>query len=110
MLQKVLEPGGLLEKELQADSDYLEAWKDGKRCSKQIPGAQEEHSIALAVFTSNFIFYYKFNTEVRTKGANADIYKSDFRYKSLHFLLTDALRRLNKTNGCFNVISELIKN
>uniref|UniRef100_UPI003AB04047 ecto-ADP-ribosyltransferase 5-like n=1 Tax=Centroberyx gerrardi TaxID=166262 RepID=UPI003AB04047 len=98
MLKKVIEPGGLLEKELKADQFYLEAWKNGKTCRKQIPGAQEEHNIALAVFTSDFNFYDKFNNAVRSLGSTVEIYKSDFPYKSLHFLLADALRILNKTH------------
>uniref|UniRef100_A0A667WJG6 NAD(P)(+)--arginine ADP-ribosyltransferase n=1 Tax=Myripristis murdjan TaxID=586833 RepID=A0A667WJG6_9TELE len=97
MLDKVLGKGGLLQKELDADHDYLEAWNNGRTCRRLIPGAREEHSVALAVFTSDFNFYDKFNDAVSTLGRTVEIYKSKFPYKSLHFLLTDALRILNKT-------------
>lgn len=97
MLDKVLEKGGLLQKELDEDHDYLEAWNNGRTCRRLIPRAREEHSIALAVLTSDFNFYDKFNEAVSTLGRTVEIYKSKFPYKSLHFLLTDALRILNKT-------------
>ncbi|XP_030643708.1 ecto-ADP-ribosyltransferase 5-like [Chanos chanos] len=105
MLKRVTEPGGLLDQELRSDNEYYEAWKNAKTCRTLIPGVPENYSVALAVFTSDFNFYDRFNKAVRMQGASVDIYKSKFPFKSLHFLLTDVLRMLNTTDECADSIS-----
>ncbi|XP_036439307.1 T-cell ecto-ADP-ribosyltransferase 2-like [Colossoma macropomum] len=105
MMQKVTAQGGLLQKELKANKDFADMWRNHTgTCEKQIYGGQKHHLAALQAYgNSRFQFRKTFNRLVQTKGSNATTYNDEFPFKSLHFLLTDALRLLNHGKTCYTV-------
>ncbi|KAG9259994.1 T-cell ecto-ADP-ribosyltransferase 1 [Astyanax mexicanus] len=100
MLRAVTEPGGVLEREIRVRGDFSEMWRvSGRTCEKQIHGGTQHHLSALHSYGNSGVnFRKKFNRMVQTNGTNATTY-SQFPYKSLHFLLTDAMRLLNDRNA-----------
>uniref|UniRef100_A0A674ENF0 NAD(P)(+)--arginine ADP-ribosyltransferase n=1 Tax=Salmo trutta TaxID=8032 RepID=A0A674ENF0_SALTR len=101
MLKKVVD-GGLLEEELKGSIEYSSAWRE-KQCPKLIPGGVKEHTAALVAYGHGGEKFRKiFNNAVETQGGNVTVYNREFRFKSLHFLLMDAMRLL-KTEKCQTV-------
>ncbi|XP_038855951.1 T-cell ecto-ADP-ribosyltransferase 1-like [Salvelinus namaycush] len=101
MLKKVVE-GGLLEEELKGSIEYSSAWQ-AKQCTKLIPGGVKQHTDALVAYGhGGNVFRKIFNQAVETQGGNVTVYNGNFRFKSLHFLLMDAMRLL-KTENCQTV-------
>uniref|UniRef100_A0A8C7MIH6 NAD(P)(+)--arginine ADP-ribosyltransferase n=1 Tax=Oncorhynchus kisutch TaxID=8019 RepID=A0A8C7MIH6_ONCKI len=101
MLKKVVE-GGLLEEELKNRKTYSDAW-GAKQCTKLIPGGVKQHTNALVAYGhGGYEFRNMFNQAVETQGGNVTVYNSNFQFKSLHFLLMDAMRLL-KTENCQTV-------
>lgn len=101
MLKKVVE-GGLLEEELKNSTKYRHAWGT-KQCTKLIPGGVKQHTDALVTYGhGGNEFRNMFNLEVETQGGNVTVYNGNFQFKSLHFLLMDAMRLL-KTENCQTV-------
>lgn len=101
MLKKVVE-GGLLEEELKGSIEYSSAWR-AKQCPKLIPGGIKQHTAALVAYGhGGHVFRKIFNNAVETQGGNVNVYNREFRFKSLHFLLMDAMRLL-KTEKCQTV-------
>ncbi|XP_071024670.1 T-cell ecto-ADP-ribosyltransferase 2-like isoform X1 [Oncorhynchus clarkii lewisi] len=101
MLKKVVE-GGLLEEELKNSQKYSEAWGK-KQCTKLIPGGVKQHTDALVTYGhGGNEFRNMFNQAVETQGGNVTVYNGNFQFKSLHFLLMDAMRLL-KTENCQTV-------
>eukprot|EP00063_Salmo_salar_P076058 XP_014050893.1 PREDICTED: T-cell ecto-ADP-ribosyltransferase 2-like isoform X1 [Salmo salar] len=101
MLKKVVE-GGLLEEELKGSIEYSSAW-GAKQCTKLIPGGVKQHTAALVAYGhGGNVFRKIFNNAVETQGGNVNVYNREFRFKSLHFLLMDAMRLL-KTEKCQTV-------
>ncbi|XP_053475315.1 ecto-ADP-ribosyltransferase 5-like [Ictalurus furcatus] len=100
MLKAVTEPGGLLQKELKANKEFEELWsKHSGECKKNIPGGTSYHIDALQAYgNSRTKFRKTFNSLVYSKGSNSTTYRDEFPFKSLHFLLTDFLRLLKRTN------------
>ncbi|KAL6466759.1 hypothetical protein MHYP_G00245630 [Metynnis hypsauchen] len=105
MMQKVTAPDGLLQKELDASKDFADMWRSHSgTCQKQIYGGRAHHLAALQAYgNSEDRFRKMFNKLVQTKGSNATTYSNEFPFKSLHFLLTDALRLLNPDKTCYTV-------
>ncbi|KAL7855766.1 hypothetical protein AOLI_G00193700 [Acnodon oligacanthus] len=105
MMQKVTAPGDLLQKELEASKDFADMWRShGGTCEKQIYGGRAHHLAVLQVYgNSGDQFRKMFNRLIQTKGSNATTYNDEFPFKSLHFLLTDALRLLNPGKTCYTV-------
>ncbi|KAG7458561.1 hypothetical protein MATL_G00221640 [Megalops atlanticus] len=94
MWEKVMGKGGLLDQELQSNSKFEEEWREAS-CSKAIPGGRLEHARAMQVYSrADSTFRKDFNSAVESQGANSSVYSSSFPYKSLHFLLTEALQLL----------------
>lgn len=84
-----------LEKEMQ--SNFAKAWKHAEKNHKP-PGDNltKNHSIAIYMYTSSkFKIYEDFNNAVRDEKKNYQNKK--FKWHSLHFLLTDAIQILKKT-------------
>lgn len=105
MLKAVTEPGGLLQKELKANKEFEELWsKHSGECKKNIPGGTSYHTDALQAYgNSKTKFRKDFNGLVYSKGSNSMTYRDEFPFKSLHFLLTDFLHLLKRTNTCTTV-------
>ncbi|XP_071024672.1 T-cell ecto-ADP-ribosyltransferase 2-like isoform X3 [Oncorhynchus clarkii lewisi] len=101
MLKKVVE-GGLLEEELKGSLEYRDVW-GAKQCTKLIPGGVKQHTDALVAYGhGGNVFRNMFNQAVETQGGNVTVYNGNFQFKSLHFLLMDAMRLL-KTENCQTV-------
>ncbi|KAJ1120571.1 hypothetical protein NDU88_008734 [Pleurodeles waltl] len=69
-------------------------------------GFRDEHAIAILAITSSTALYKTFNKAVREAGKSAEHYHKNFKYKTLHFLLTRALQILEEqqeTPQCVNV-------
>nr|XP_055051426.1 GPI-linked NAD(P)(+)--arginine ADP-ribosyltransferase 1-like [Misgurnus anguillicaudatus] len=107
MLQRVIKPGGLLQRELNNNIDFRSMWKANATCEMKIPGGTQEHMAALKSYAdANRKFHKSFNTQLYNKGTNITMYRDQFSFKSLHFLLTDGMQLLRKENmPCRNVYS-----
>ncbi|CAN9510348.1 unnamed protein product [Ophioblennius macclurei] len=87
---------GLLEKELNNSVGFHEAWTESNKCSALIPKGIKAHTLALSVLLSeDSDFLNVFHNEVETMGVNVSTYENNFHFKSLHFLLMDAMTLLN---------------
>lgn len=97
MLQIVTKPGGLLQKELNDSTEFKSMWKANAACGKKIPGATQEHMAALKNYAdADRTFHKLFNMKLCSKGKNSKTYQDEFPFKSLYFLLTDAMQLLSK--------------
>uniref|UniRef100_A0A3B1JL89 NAD(P)(+)--arginine ADP-ribosyltransferase n=1 Tax=Astyanax mexicanus TaxID=7994 RepID=A0A3B1JL89_ASTMX len=106
MLKAVTEADGLLQKELQTTEKFAEMWKNTKTCNKQIQGLTSFHLNALESYANSKDDIRKtFNDKVYASGNNATTYKNEFSFKSLHFLLTDAMKHLNGGKTHMQVVS-----
>ncbi|XP_037620297.1 T-cell ecto-ADP-ribosyltransferase 1-like [Sebastes umbrosus] len=80
---------------------FLVAWKEAKVCvdekfeQRKDKALTKDHMHAICVYTGDHL-YTDFNTAVRTKR---NIYGSSFQFRSLHYLLTSAIKILNN-NYC----------
>uniref|UniRef100_A0A8C3MC12 NAD(P)(+)--arginine ADP-ribosyltransferase n=1 Tax=Geospiza parvula TaxID=87175 RepID=A0A8C3MC12_GEOPR len=95
--------------ELQQNPLFAQAWTKAtaewhKRGSPVSPLASPAQAIALMAFTMDDL-YREFNAAVRTAGRSSQEYRDNFHFKTLHFLLTQALATLRATRGpqCHNV-------
>lgn len=94
----------LLKEELEHTEAFKKAWI-GSKCPKTIPSGIKEHTAALSAYANGDVdFKNAFDDAVMTVGNNVSTYKKDFYFKSLHFLLMDALNLL-KPKTCKNVYS-----
>ncbi|XP_057551029.1 GPI-linked NAD(P)(+)--arginine ADP-ribosyltransferase 1-like [Hippopotamus amphibius kiboko] len=60
------------------------------------PGFREEHGLALLAYTANSPLHKEFNAAVREAGRSRAHYLHHFSFKTLHFLLTEALQLLGR--------------
>ncbi|KAM6157779.1 GPI-linked NAD(P)(+)--arginine ADP-ribosyltransferase 1 [Rhynchocyon petersi] len=60
------------------------------------PGFREEHEVALLAYTANSPLHKEFNAAVREAGRSRNHYLLHFSFKTLHFLLTEALQLLGR--------------
>lgn len=98
MMQEVMDPHGLLEKELKESNGFKDAWKNITQGKGNLT---RQHVQALEAYSSGTQFRQMFNKAVEQQGWNTSTYQRSFPYKSLHFLLTDVLRLLRQ--GCRTV-------
>ncbi|XP_037982893.1 NAD(P)(+)--arginine ADP-ribosyltransferase 2-like [Motacilla alba alba] len=69
-----------------------------KRGSPVSPLASQWQAVALMAYTSQHL-YKQFNGAVRTAGRSSQEYRNNFHFKTLHFLLTDALATLRNAQN-----------
>ncbi|CAO2582369.1 GPI-linked NAD(P)(+)--arginine ADP-ribosyltransferase 1 [Lemmus lemmus] len=69
------------------------------------PGFRDEHGVALLAYTANSPLHKEFNAAVREAGRSRAHYLHHFSFKTLHFLLTEALQLLGsqRSRGCRQV-------
>lgn len=94
MLQMVTKAGGLLETEIKNNTLFENMWQDNAECDKAIPGGTPEHMAALKSYAeapSKFYNTFKKSLHTQSRGSS---YRDDFPFKSLFFLLTDAMHLL----------------
>ncbi|XP_056341802.1 erythroblast NAD(P)(+)--arginine ADP-ribosyltransferase-like isoform X2 [Oenanthe melanoleuca] len=89
--------------ELQRNSLFAEVWpeavKEWHRLGSPLyPLSYPEQAIAIMAYTMNDL-YEQFNNEVRVAGRSPEAYRDKFHFKTLHFLLTDALATLKLMKG-----------
>ncbi|NXH42020.1 NARE ribosyltransferase, partial [Dicaeum eximium] len=83
--------------------DYAEAWSKatdiwgGRRGAGSL--LPPEQAIALVAYSMEEGLYEQFNKAVRAAGRSRREYLHTFRFKVLHFLLTEALRELRGAPG-----------
>ncbi|XP_046900925.1 ecto-ADP-ribosyltransferase 4-like isoform X2 [Hypomesus transpacificus] len=87
--------GGLLNRELNT-SELSSDWQQ-ETCKMVMPGGEEMHTKALAIYGHNKRFRVDFTKAVETLGGNANVYNKDFQFKSFHFLLMDSFQVLKPT-------------
>lgn len=102
MLQMVTKPGGLLQTEINNSTGFLSMWKNSGPCTKSIPGATSEHMTALQGYVADSKFRKNFNT-IYSKSTGVSTYQDEFAFKSVFFLLTDAMSLIK--NNCTTVYS-----
>ena len=105
MLQNILAVKGILQEELKINTVFQKEWNTSSHCQKQIPGGLPLHTQALQAVGNSLSMSKKFNKAVETKGGTPSIYKDQFHFKSLHFLLMDAFRLLKNDSQCSTVYS-----
>ncbi|XP_050961669.1 ecto-ADP-ribosyltransferase 5-like isoform X1 [Labeo rohita] len=92
-----------LEKEMSDLPEFKKSWQEGEvNATAPEDNLTRNHSIAIYMYTnSGFNVYRDFNNAVRS---DKDKYKNNtYEWYSLHFLLTEAIQILNKTqNKCFS--------
>lgn len=102
MLQMITKPGGLLQTEINNNTDFQSMWKNNRLCTKSIPGATREHMTALQGYVADNTFRNIFN-KVYSKSKGGSTYQDKFPFKSVFFLLTDAMNLLKY--NCTTVFS-----
>ncbi|NXK73255.1 NARE ribosyltransferase, partial [Amazona guildingii] len=79
---------------------YAEAWTRAAEAWGQRrvpPGLRPEHAVALLAYSAEGPLYAAFNAAVREAGGSRRRYLRGFRFKALHFLLSQALSALRRT-------------
>ncbi|NXB88817.1 NARE ribosyltransferase, partial [Vidua chalybeata] len=89
--------------EFQKNHLFAEVWLKAaaewqRRGSPVSPLSSPSQAIALMAYTMDDL-YEEFNKAVRTAGSSSQEYRNNFHFKTLHFLLTDALETLRDTQG-----------
>ncbi|KAK9978447.1 hypothetical protein ABG768_020198 [Culter alburnus] len=91
-----------LEKEMSASAEFNKTWQEGEEnATKPEDNLQQIHSVAIHVYTNkDSKVYSNFTSATRTDKQK---YKEGtFKWYSLHFLLTEAIQILKKTqNRCY---------
>ncbi|XP_069496436.1 erythroblast NAD(P)(+)--arginine ADP-ribosyltransferase-like [Ambystoma mexicanum] len=79
-------------------------WENRNHTTVLSSGFRDEHAIAILAYTSHGELYKAFNKAVREGGLSPEHYQKNFKFKTLHFLLTRALQLLEaqeETPRCF---------
>ncbi|NXP96289.1 NRT2 ribosyltransferase, partial [Passerina amoena] len=89
--------------DLEQNPLFAQAWTKARAKwhswgSRVSPLSSPAQAIALMTYTMNDL-YREFNAAVRTAGNSSQEYRNNFHFKTLHFLLTQALVTLRVTQG-----------
>ncbi|NXM92763.1 NARE ribosyltransferase, partial [Oenanthe oenanthe] len=89
--------------ELQKNPLFAKVWPEAvrewrRRGSRLYPLSSSDQAIAIMAYTMNDL-HQEFNEEVSMAGSSPQAYRDNFRFKTLHFLLTDALLTLRDSPG-----------
>ncbi|XP_064191030.1 NAD(P)(+)--arginine ADP-ribosyltransferase 1-like [Anguilla rostrata] len=109
MMENVTSKEGILSAELTADGSFRESWHQAQRCNITAPELNAYHKTALAFYmTWNSTFTRIFHTDTKALGPDTSVYTRYFPYKSLHFLLTNAMQvlRSRQRGRCRTVYSQ----
>uniref|UniRef100_A0A672V195 NAD(P)(+)--arginine ADP-ribosyltransferase n=1 Tax=Strigops habroptila TaxID=2489341 RepID=A0A672V195_STRHB len=71
-----------------------EEWRKQQHHVPMPPGLRSEHAVALMAYTTERYLFEAFNMAVREAGRSRQEYLHVFQFKTLHFLLSQALRTL----------------
>ncbi|KAM4681954.1 erythroblast NAD(P)(+)--arginine ADP-ribosyltransferase-like [Amazona ochrocephala] len=85
--------------EFSTNGLYAEAWTRAAEAWGQRrvpPGLRPEHAVALLAYSAEGPLYAAFNAAVREAGGSRRRYLRGFRFKALHFLLSQALSALRR--------------
>ncbi|XP_027321135.2 NAD(P)(+)--arginine ADP-ribosyltransferase 1-like [Anas platyrhynchos] len=87
---------------------YANTWRKANeklRNSNHPQVLRWEYAVAVMAYTYPTRLYRKFNEAVCEGGRSRDYYLQSFHFKTLHFLLTEALHTLRNAQGrrCYNV-------
>ncbi|XP_053834763.1 erythroblast NAD(P)(+)--arginine ADP-ribosyltransferase-like [Vidua macroura] len=95
--------------EFQQNKKFAQVWLKAaaewqSRGSPVSPLSSPSQAVALMAYTMDDL-YEEFNKAVRTAGSSSQEYRNNFHFKTLHFLLTDALETLRDTpeQNCLEV-------
>ncbi|XP_051699184.1 GPI-linked NAD(P)(+)--arginine ADP-ribosyltransferase 1-like [Oryctolagus cuniculus] len=81
----------------EASRKWRERWARGPARLATLPaGFRDEHGVALLAYTDKSPLYREFNSAVRQGGRSRAHYLQHFSFKTLHFLLTEALQLLRR--------------
>ncbi|NXC92418.1 NARE ribosyltransferase, partial [Cercotrichas coryphoeus] len=89
--------------EFQKNSLFAEVWPEAveewqRLGSRVYPLSNSAQAIALMAYTMDDL-YEEFNYQVRVAGRSPQEYRDNFHFKTLHFLLADALATLRVKQG-----------
>ncbi|KAM9363690.1 GPI-linked NAD(P)(+)--arginine ADP-ribosyltransferase 1 [Symphorus nematophorus] len=91
----------LLGQELNRSEGFHKAWRASSQCPGRINGGIKQHTSALLAYAhGDPAFKQEFNRAVETLGGKVSTYKSNFHFKSFHFLLMDSITLLHPTKEC----------
>ncbi|XP_050839726.1 erythroblast NAD(P)(+)--arginine ADP-ribosyltransferase-like isoform X1 [Serinus canaria] len=102
----------LKDSDFNKNKEFYQAWvkataewqKRGSDSSTLSP----DQAIALMAYTMEDV-YMEFNEAVRTAGKSSQEYRDNFHFKTLHFLLTQALQKLGHPDDCQKVFRGIKK-
>ncbi|XP_068535754.1 NAD(P)(+)--arginine ADP-ribosyltransferase 2-like [Anas acuta] len=82
-----------------------ERWWTQWRNSIQPQELRREYAVAVLAYTAGTGLYRHLNAAIREGGRSRDYYLQSFHFKTLHFLLTEALHTLRdaQVRRCYNV-------
>ncbi|XP_050839727.1 NAD(P)(+)--arginine ADP-ribosyltransferase 2-like isoform X2 [Serinus canaria] len=88
------------------NKEFYQAWEkataEWQKRGSYSSSLTNDQAIALMVYTMKSV-YSDFNKAVRTAGKSRREYWDNFHFKTLHFLLTQALQKLRNPYKCLNV-------
>ncbi|XP_069496434.1 GPI-linked NAD(P)(+)--arginine ADP-ribosyltransferase 1 isoform X2 [Ambystoma mexicanum] len=96
----------LFQTEYKTNRDFASAWdiaksewEERKQFARMPPGFKEEYAIAILAYTIDGPLHRIFNTAVREAGQSREYYLRTFKFKALHYYLTNALRLLDEQDA-----------
>ncbi|XP_039578396.1 NAD(P)(+)--arginine ADP-ribosyltransferase 2-like [Passer montanus] len=92
--------------EFQDNKEFSQVWVNAtaewQKRGSYSSTLTKDQAIALMVYTMPGL-HKQFNAAVREAGRSSQEYRDNFHFKTLHFLLTQALQKLRRPNECPDV-------